>query len=91
MGNFKKTVSVFLRIGVSLLLLVLLLRRVDTKSLLDTISSLDKPLFSLALIFFSLTYILGLYRWEMLLKAVKIHIPFKRTLISFSGGVFFNA
>ena len=37
-----------------------------------------------------LIYALGFLRWKMLLKATGINIPFKRLLVSFSGGIFFS-
>jgi len=90
MKIFKKILSVLLRVGISVILLIFLFRQVDEKSMLNIIKNANKPLIFLALLVSSLTYILCLFRWEMLLKTVKIHLPLKRVIISFSGGIFFN-
>jgi len=90
MQILKKILSIVLRISISIILLIFLFKQVDTKSLLGIIKNADKPLLLLAFCIFFLSYILCLFRWEMLLKAVKIHLPLKRVIISFSGGVFFS-
>ncbi len=86
----KKIFSIFIRVAISIILLVFLFRQADDKSLLEAIRNVNKPLLLLAFLFFSLTYILGLLRWVMLLKAVKINLPIKRVITSFSGGIFFS-
>ncbi len=90
MQILKKIFSIILRISISIILLVFLFKQVDKKSLLEAIKNADKSLLFLAFLIFSLSYILCLFRWEMLLKAVKIHLPLKRVIISFSGGIFFS-
>jgi glycosyltransferase 2 family protein len=86
----KKIFFIALRISISIILLIFLFNKVDRKSLLEIIKNSDKPLLFLAFCIFFLSYILCLFRWEMLLKAVKIRLSLKRVIISFSGGVFFN-
>jgi len=86
----KKIGTIFLRISISVILLVFLFKKVDEKSMLETFKHADKPLLLLAFIVFLLSYILCLFRWQMLLRAIKIHLPLKRIIISFSGGIFFN-
>ncbi|MFH0856172.1 MAG: lysylphosphatidylglycerol synthase transmembrane domain-containing protein [Candidatus Omnitrophota bacterium] len=90
MAVIKKIFSILLRVAISVILLVFLFRQVDGRSILEVIKGINKPLLLLAFLFFFLTYILGLCRWVMLLKAVKINIPLKRVVTSFSGGVFFS-
>jgi uncharacterized protein (TIRG00374 family) len=86
----KKIFSILLRVGVSIILLIFLFKQVDKKSLLEIIKNADKFLLFAAFLIFSLGYIICVLRWEMLLKAVKIHLPLKRVIISFSGGIFFS-
>ncbi len=86
----KKIFSILLRVGISIILLILLFRQADEKSLLEIIRNVNKPLLFLAFLVFFLTYVLGLLRWVMLLKAVNIHLPIKRVITSFSGGIFFS-
>lgn len=90
MKALKKILSIFLRIGISIILLVFLFNQVDKKSLAEIIKHADKPLLALAFCVYFLAYILCLLRWEMLLKALSIHLSLKRIIISFAGGVFFS-
>jgi glycosyltransferase 2 family protein len=90
MGILKKIFSIILRVGISVVLLIFLFHNVDRKSLFETIKQVDLPTLLFAYLFFLLAYILCLFRWRMLLRAVNIHLPLKRIIISFSGGVFFN-
>lgn len=90
MQIFKKILSIIFRVGISIALLIFLFRRVDIVSLLKIIKNADKGLLFLAFLVCSLPYILSIFRWEMLLKAIKINLSLKRIIISFSGGIFFN-
>ena len=89
---FEKTLSIFLRIGISIILLVILFhsKEIDIHSLLDHIRSANKPLLLLVFSFTFLNYILCFFRWNMLLKAADIHLPIKRVIMSFCGGIFFS-
>lgn len=87
---FKKMLSIFLRISISIILLIFLFKQVDKESLLEIIKNADKKLLFFAFCIFFLNYILCLFRWEMLLRALKIYLPLKRVIISYSGGVFFS-
>ncbi len=86
----KKLLFVFLRFGISAVLLLLVFRQVDEKSLFEIVKSADKPLLFSSLAVYLLTYALCIYRWSMLLGAVGIRIPITRIIISYSGGVFFS-
>ncbi len=86
----KKILSIILRISVSIALLAFLFRRVDKEAFLEIIK-LANPLFLLlAFLLFLVSYVFGLYRWEMLLKGAKVHLSIKKILIGYCGGVFFN-
>jgi len=89
---FKKTLPIFLRIGISIILFVILFhsKEIDIKSLLGHIRSANKPFLLLAFSLSLLNYILCFFRWNILLKAANIHLPIKRVVISFCGGVFFS-
>jgi hypothetical protein len=86
----KKTFSVLLRISISIILLVFLFSQVDKKVLFEVIRGANKPLLLIGLLIFFFNYLFCLIRWIILLKAADIHLPLKRIVISFSGGVFFN-
>ena len=89
----KKILLVLLRIGISIILLFFLFKfqHIDKQKVLESIKNADKGLLLLALVIYLFAYILALFRWEMLLKGAKIHLSLKRVIMSFSGGVFFNA
>jgi uncharacterized protein (TIRG00374 family) len=89
---FKKILSISLRISISIILLVILFysKEIDLHSLLDYIHSANKPLLLLAFSVTFLSYILCFCRWNMLLKATNIHLPIKRVIMSFCGGIFFS-
>jgi uncharacterized protein (TIRG00374 family) len=92
MRIFKKALSIFFRIIISVILIVILFRfyKIDLHDLASTIKSLDKPLLVLAFFIFSFNYIFAFYRWKMLLDAANIRLPLRRIIISLAGGVFFN-
>jgi hypothetical protein len=85
-----KAEKLLLRLGISILLLILLLNQINTKSIIAIIKGADKSALFLAFFIFASSYILCIFRWEMLLKAAKIHLPLKRVVISASGGFFFS-
>lgn len=89
---FKKIFSFVLRIGISAALLIFLFKfnKIDVRVLADVIKGANKPILLAAFFVFFLSYLLCLLRWEMLLKAAGIRLSFKRVVVSFSGGIFFN-
>lgn len=90
MTILKKVFSILARIGISILLLWFVFRQVDERMMLSIIKSANKGLLLLACVIYANVYLLCLLRWQVLLKAVDMDIPFHRILISFSGGVFFS-
>ncbi len=90
MRVFKKILSIFLRIAISALLLFFLFKQVDSKAIWDIIKSADWGVLLLGFFITVFSYLLGVYRWQMYLEGSGVHLPFKRVLISFSGGLFFN-
>ncbi len=90
MKIFKRFLSILLRVSISIILLIFLFKQVDKKSLLGIIRNANLGLLLAAFIIFFFIYILCLLRWEMLLKAVKIHLSLKRIIISFAAGIFFS-
>jgi glycosyltransferase 2 family protein len=92
MGHFKKVLSLFLRVAVSCLLLVFLFKfnHISLPDVFAVIRQADKKLLFVAFLFSSVAYVLGLYRWQMLLAASQVRIPLRRVLVSFCGGQFFN-
>ncbi len=87
---FKKAMTIVFKISISLALLIFLFRKIDEKALFVIIKNSDKIILFYAALSFFLIYPLALLRWNMLLKAVKIHLPLKRVIVPFVGGIFFN-
>ena len=92
MKRVKKFLVFVLRFCISAILLIALFffKEINVKELLVDIKTADKLLLFIAFALFFLVYILGLLRWHMLLKAADVHIPFKRAVTSFCGGIFFS-
>jgi hypothetical protein len=90
MKIIKQFFSVVLKAGISIALLWYLFRQLDKKRLLEIISHADMRLLLLAFCVFVIPYVLALLRWKMLLDAIKMELPLKRIVASFSGGIFFN-
>ncbi len=92
MGIFKRILSIFLRISISIILLILLFKvnKINVSDLSSALKSADKYLFFTAFFVFFFVYILCFYRWQMLLNTAKVHISLRRTVISFAGGVCFS-
>ena len=87
---FKQTLSVLVKVATSVILLVILFKMVGHENILEVIRSADKPLLLLSFLVYALGYVLCLFRWDMLLRALDLRLPLSRVIISFSGGVFFN-
>jgi len=92
MQKFKNILNILLRIIISVVLLILLfkLNRIDFKALVNDIKSADRLFLALGFLTLPLTYILGFWRWHMLLEAAGINIPLKKLISSFCGGIFFS-
>ncbi|MDD5255463.1 MAG: lysylphosphatidylglycerol synthase transmembrane domain-containing protein [Candidatus Omnitrophica bacterium] len=90
MAFFKKAMVLFLRFGISAILLYYLLKDIDAASIFEVARSADKRLLVLAFAISLLNYVFCYFRWLMLLWASGIRLPKRRVLISFAGGVFFN-
>ena len=92
MATLKKILFILLRVGISLILLVILFRlnKIEVHDLLADIKKADKLFLSIGFVVFFFSYFLGFLRWRMLLKAANIQIPLKKLISSFSGGIFFS-
>lgn len=82
--------SILLRGGASLVLLALLLRRTDHSGLANLLASLDPLIFSAGTLLYVLGQALSTYRWQLLLEAEGIPVPYRTLLSFYSQGMFFN-
>lgn len=78
------------RLSVSLVLLAVLLWRTDRAELVATIGSLDPVLFATAAACFLAAQALSTFRWQLLLRAEGIRVPFGRLFLLYLEGMFFN-
>ncbi|MFH1413892.1 MAG: lysylphosphatidylglycerol synthase transmembrane domain-containing protein [Candidatus Omnitrophota bacterium] len=90
MESFKKVLGILFRIAISIALIAFILTQVDKESLFEVIRNANKPFLFLGFFVLFFNYVLCLFRWEMLLKTLNIHLPLKRVIMSFAGGHFFN-
>jgi hypothetical protein len=92
MGNLKKILTLLARVAVSGILLFFLFKcnHISLSGVLSVIKDADRGLLVTAFLLSSLVYILGLYRWQMLLAAADVKIPLRRVMVSFCGGQFFS-
>lgn len=86
----KKTISASLRVFISIVLLLVLFRKIDFKGTLKVIARLNPLYFIAAIAIFFIIYVLVFYRWKMLLDTRKAGVSSLRVFTSFSGGLFFN-
>jgi len=87
---FKQALSVLVKVSISVILLIILFRMVGHENILEVIRGANKPLLLLSFLVYSIGYVLCLFRWDMLLRALDLRLPLVRVVISFSGGIFFN-
>ena len=88
--QLKNVLSLFLRIGLSAVLLVYLFRKIDTKSMLGLLKEADfQYIYFAAAMFMVINFIL-LLRWLGLMKALKLEVPIKSIVDYFFIGLFFN-
>lgn len=90
--NFKNVFFYFLKIGVTVGLLVFLYTSTDIKidDVVLVLKKVNPAYFSLAIILFAFNYYLGMLRWNVLLKAAGVIVPFSRVVVSYLMGLAVN-
>lgn len=88
----KRIISLILRISISIALLIFLFKKVDVQleELIKIIYKINWRYLFVSFFIFLVTYILGLLRWDMLLRGVNLHLQLRRVIVSYLGGCFFN-
>ncbi|MCM8801509.1 MAG: flippase-like domain-containing protein [Candidatus Omnitrophica bacterium] len=87
---FKKAFFIFLRISISILLLIILFNQIQIKDMLKLLKNTKILVLLFSFSIFLLSYFLCFLRWSMLLKAISIRVSLSRLFVSFCAGVFFN-
>lgn len=90
----KRTTGVWwrmlLKIGVSTVLMIFLLRRISVPELLRLMRELDHVIFAAAIACFFLSNLLGSYQWHRLLGTSGITLSYSRVFRFYFVGLFFN-
>lgn len=89
-SNFKRRAFLLLRIGIGLGLLAWIYAALGPAALSKAWEKIDLWLFFLAILIQIASYILGSFRWWLLLKGIGIQIPFLKALSPYYLGLFFN-
>lgn len=79
-----------LKLTVSIALLALLLSRTDLHAIGALFRSLHIPIFFGSILLYLVAQLLSTIRWNCLLQAEKIHLPFWRLILLYYEGMFFN-
>jgi len=81
---------VVLKVVVSTVLMVFLLRRISLPELLTLVRGLDAGVFAGAVVCFFVSNVLGAYQWHQLLRSSGIELGFGQTFRFYFVGLFFN-
>ena len=82
--------KVALKLLISAILLYFVIRQIDLKRVLDTISHINIFYFLLAFVFYNLSKILSAIRLNLFFKEIGIELPFKVNLKLYYMGMFYN-
>lgn len=86
----KKITSFYLRISITLLLLIFLFSKTDVKGLADIVRHADAGYLGSALFLFLFLNFLIVLRWQTLLRGLSIRVPLSRVFVSYLASQFFN-
>jgi hypothetical protein len=86
----KKILSFLVRVCISAGVLLFLFQRVDITRILQAVYKSNKPILIFAAVLISFGYIIGFFRWRMLLKELNLNLPRPLIFRSFCIGFFSN-
>jgi uncharacterized protein (TIRG00374 family) len=90
LAKIKKGISTFLKLFVTLLVVVWLVRKLGWNQIVSIVSKADPVWLIVALVVFILSIFLGVIQWRILLKNRGIPLPFGRAVRLYFVGMFFN-
>ncbi|MEI8190102.1 MAG: lysylphosphatidylglycerol synthase transmembrane domain-containing protein [candidate division NC10 bacterium] len=82
--------ALLIKLAVSGVLLAVLFWRVDRAAFVRSLQTLPVPLFLGCVALYALGYLLSTIRWQLLLQAEGIRLPFWRLALVYLQGTFFN-
>ncbi len=86
----NKKIAIFLKVIVSLGLIILLISQVDFKEIINILKNVDITMITYALILLTVQVFIATVRWQLVLKCQKIELDYKNTLQILYSGLFFN-
>jgi len=86
----KKILSFLVRVGISAGILIFLFRRIDLERIIGVLAGINKPVLILASLLILSAYIIGFFRWKILLEGVDLNLSRSLILRSFCIGFFSN-
>ncbi|MDD2654250.1 MAG: lysylphosphatidylglycerol synthase transmembrane domain-containing protein, partial [Candidatus Omnitrophica bacterium] len=90
--GLKNILIYFLKIAITVGLLVFLYTKTEIKfhDVVLAIKKANPVYFSIAVFLFAFNYFLGMFRWNILLKAAGVIVPFSRVVVSYLMGLAVN-
>jgi len=86
----KKTVSLLLKLFVSLAILFVLFKLVPYRELIDVYKKSQKIYIYLSFLIYIITFFISVFRWQFLLHALGVKVSTKNAFSSTFSGLFFN-
>jgi hypothetical protein len=86
----RQRLATFLRLGISIALLVVLFMIIDRQALIETFLSVNPALYLLGLVAFTGTIVTWTLRWYLFMHAIKEKISFLKALSTMTIGIFFS-
>ncbi|MCP4428387.1 MAG: flippase-like domain-containing protein [Chloroflexi bacterium] len=87
----RKHLSTLLKIGVTVVGIILIATKMDLSQIAAVLVKINWAWFALALGLVTASLFLRAYRWQLLLRGLGVHAPFKRLANLYFVGNFFNA
>ncbi len=85
-----KNIKIVLKLGISLVLLLILFRFTDSRVFFQYVSQIGWPMVVGAWVYYSICQWLSAIRWQWLLAAKEIHVPVYKLFEFYMVGMFFN-
>ena len=89
-GSGKKTLSLLIKIGITIGIFLVLLAKIDLDAVMVRIAKQDLSLFFLALAVLALHLLIHAWRWKTILETIRSPLPLPRVLRFLSIALFFN-
>jgi len=86
----KKSLKIFLKLAVSISLIYYLLNKYEVSTIYQTFLQVQGKWIVFALGAMILSNVLGTLQWNLILKYLDIHLPFRRVIAFYFTGLFFN-